>query len=188
MKKIFFMFVSFLCLAFAAQAQTAVTDLSQLSNDKVYTLRSARCFLLYSSELPGEICSSTGKKVGTVSRNNADPAQLFRIEKNGSNYYLYSLGAEKYVSSKGSFEAKASSVLSLTKVSGNYPWKLTIGGNGMNSQIANQMDAGIVVNSWTTTDPGNCYIIEEGVAPVSEFTVTVLGTEDASAGVVIFSS
>ena len=185
MKKIFFMFVSFLCLAFAAQAQTAVTDLSQLSNDKVYTLRSERCFLLYSSELPGEICGSTGKKVGTVSRNNADPAQLFRIEKNGSNYYLYSLGAEKYVSSNGSFEAKASSVLSLTKVSGNYPWKLTIGGNGMNSQIANQMDAGIVVNSWTTADPGNCYIIEEGVAPVSEFTVTVLGTEDASAGVVI---
>ena len=184
MKKIFFMLVAFLCSAFAAQAQT-VTDLSQLSNDKVYTLRSARAFLLYSDNVPGEICGSTGKKVGTVTRNNADPAQLFRIEKNGSNYYLYSLGAEKYVSSNGSYEAKASSVLSLTKVSGNYPWKLTIGGNGMNSQEQNQMDAGIVVNSWTTTDPGNCYIIEEGVAPSSDFSVSVLGTDDAAAGVVI---
>ena len=153
MKKIFFMLVSFLCLAFAAQAQT-VTDLSQLSNDKVYTLRSARCFLLYSDKVPGEICGSTGKLVGSVTRNNADPAQLFRIEKNGSNYYLYSVGAEKYVSSNGSFEAKASSVLSLTKVSGSYPWKLTIGGNGMNSQEPGQMDAGITVNSWTTTDAG----------------------------------
>ena len=185
MKKIFFMLVSFLCMAFAAQAQTAVTELSQLSNDKVYTLRSARAFLFYSNELPGEICSSTGKKVGTVTRDNADPAQLFRIEKNGSNYYLYSLGAEKYVSSNGSYTATATSVLSLTKVSGAYPWKLTIGGNGMNSQEPGQMDAGIVVNSWTTTDAGNCYIIEEGVAPVSEFTVTVLGTDDAAAGVVI---
>ena len=184
MKKIFFMLVSFLCLAFAAQAQT-VTDLSQLSNDKVYTLRSARAFLLYSNELPGEICGSTGKKVGTVTRDNADPAQLFRIEKNGANYYLYSLGAEKYVSSNGSFTATPSSALGLTKVGGSYPWKLTIGGNGMNSQEPGQMDAGIVVNSWTTTDPGNCYIIEEGVAPVSDFTVTVLGTEDAAAGVVI---
>ena len=184
MKKIFFMLVSFLCLAFAAQAQT-VTDLSQLSNDKVYTLRSARCFLLYSDNVPGEICGSTGKKVGTVTRNNADPAQLFRIEKNGSNYYLYSLGAEKYVSSNGSFTATATSALGLQNVGGSYPWKLTIGGNGMNSQEQNQMDAGIVVNSWTTTDPGNCYIIEEGVAPVSEFTVSVLGTDDASAGVVI---
>ena len=185
MKKIFFMLVSFLCMVFAAQAQTAVTELSQLSNDKVYTLRSARAFLFYSNELPGEICGSTGKKVGTVTRDNADPAQLFRIEKNGSNYYLYSLGAEKYVSSNGSYTATATSVLSLTKVSGAYPWKLTIGGNGMNSQEPGQMDAGIVVNSWTTTDAGNCYIIEEGVAPVSEFTVTVLGTDDAAAGVVI---
>ena len=184
MKKIFFMLVSFLCLAFAAQAQT-VTDLSQLSNDKVYTLRSARCFLFYSDKVPGEICGSTGKAVGTVTRDNSDPAQLFRIEKNGSNYYLYSLGAEKYVSSNGSYEAKASSVLNLTKVGGSYPWKLTIGGNGMNSQEQNQMDAGIVVNSWTTTDAGNCYIIEEGVAPSSDFSVSVLGTDDASAGVVI---
>ena len=184
MKKIFFMLVSFLCMAFAAQAQT-VTDLSQLSNDKVYTLRSERAFLLYSDKLPGEICGSTGKAVGTVTRNNADPAQLFRIEKNGSNYYLYSVGAEKYVSSNGSFTATASSVLSLTNVGGNYPWKLTIGGNGMNSQISGQMDAGIVVNSWTTTDAGNRYIIEEGVAPSSDFTVTVLGTDNAAAGVVI---
>ena len=184
MKKIFFTLVSFLCLAFAAQAQT-VTDLSQLSNDKVYTLRSARAFLLYSDKVPGEICGSTGKSVGTVTRNNADPAQLFRIEKNGSNYYLYSVGAEKYVSSNGSYEAKASSVLNLQNVGGNYPWKLTIGGNGMNSQEQNQMDAGIVVNSWTTTDPGNCYIIEEGVAPSSDFSVSVLGTDDAAAGVVI---
>ena len=102
-------------MAFAAQAQTAVTELSQLSNDKVYTLRSARAFLFYSNELPGEICGSTGKKVGTVTRDNADPAQLFRIEKNGSNYYLYSLGAEKYVSSNGSFTPTATSALSLTK-------------------------------------------------------------------------
>ena len=184
MKKIFFMLVSFLCSVFATQAQT-VTDLSQLSNDKVYTLRSARAFLLYSDKVPGEICGSTGKLVGTVTRDNADPAQLFRIEKNGSDYYLYSVGAEKYVGSNGAFTATASSPLGLTKVSGNYPWKLTIGGNGMNSQEPGQMDAGIVVNSWTTTDAGNCYIIEEGVAPSSDFSVSVLGTEDAAAGVVI---
>ena len=178
------MLVSFLCLAFATQAQT-VTDLSQLSNDKVYTLRSVRAFLLYSDKVPGEICGSTGKLVGSVTRNNADPAQLFRIEKNGSNYYLYSVGAEKYVSSNGSFEAKASSVLTLEKVSGTYPWFLKIGGNGMNSQEPNQMDAGITVNSWVQKDPGNCYIIEEGVAPSSDFSVEVLGTENADAGVVI---
>ena len=50
MKKIYLMLVSFLCMAFAVQAQTTtVTDLSQLSNDKVYAIRSARAFLMYSS-------------------------------------------------------------------------------------------------------------------------------------------
>ncbi len=184
MKKIFFMLVSFLCLAFAAQAQT-VTDLSQLSNDKVYTLRSERCFLLYSDKVPGVLCSSTGNSVGTVTRDNADPAQLFRIEKNGSNYYLYSLGAEKYVSSDGSFAASATSVLTLKKTDRSHPWLMIIGGNGVNSQISGQTASGIIFNSWTNADPGNCFIIEEGVAPLSEFTVTVIGTDAAEAGVVI---
>ncbi|MBO7230569.1 MAG: glycoside hydrolase family 95 protein [Bacteroidaceae bacterium] len=185
MKKIFFMLVSFLCMAFAAQAQTAVTDLSQLSNDKVYTLRSSRCFLLYSDAVKDKLCSSNGNSVGTVTRNNADPAQLFRIEKNGSNYYLYSLGAEKYVDASGAYVANPSAAMKIENVGGNHPWKLGLGSNYMNSQIPGQTAEGIMVNDWTTTDEGNCYIIEEGVAPSSELTVTVLGTKDAAAGVVI---
>ena len=47
------------------------------------------------------------------------------------------------------------------------------------------MAAGIVVNNWTTTDTGNCYLIEEGVAPDAEYSVSVLGTDNAAAGVVI---
>ena len=127
MKKIFFMLVSFLCMAFAVQAQT-VTDLSQLSNDKVYTLRSERAFLLYSENVPGEICSSTGKLVGNVTRDNADPAQLFRIEKNGSNYYLYSVGAQKYLDGNGNYVDNIASAAAVTlhDASGTYaeyPWK-----------------------------------------------------------------
>ena len=184
MRKISLMLLTFFCMIFAMQAQQ-VTSLSQLSNNKVYTLRSARAFLLYSSKVSGEIASSTGKLVGTVTQNPEDPNQQFRIEKQGSNYYLYSVGAGKYVGSNGGFSASPSAALSLQNIGGSYPWKLTIGGNGMNSQESGQMDAGIVVNSWTTTDAGNCYIIEEGVAPSSDFSVSVLGTEDAAAGVVI---
>ncbi len=179
MRKISFILVAFLCMIFTVQAQT-VTDLSQLSNDKVYTLKSARAFLLYSPAMPGQICSSTGKSVGAVSQNAEDPNQQFRIEKKGSNYYLYSMGAEKYVSADGSYTASASSALTLEKVSGSYPWKLLIGGNGMNSQESGQMDAGIVVNSWTTTDPGNCYMITEVVTGPQTYTVAVLGAEEAT--------
>lgn len=179
MKRVSFIIVAFLCMMFTMQAQT-VTDLSQLSNEKVYTLRSARAFLLYSPAVPGQICSSTGKSVGTVTYDLADPNQQFRIEKKGSNYYLYSIGAEMYVGSNGSYTTSASSALTLEKLSGNYPWKLLIGGNGMNSQEKGQMDAGIVLNSWTTTDAGNCYEIHEAIPENRVYVVKVLGADEAT--------
>ncbi len=187
MKKIYLMLVSFICMAFAVQAETkTVTDLSQLSNDKVYAIRSARAFLMYSSAsgVSGQICSSTGKVVGTVTQNPDDVNQQFRIENKNGNYYLYSMGAEKYVDANGNYSATATSAMTITNVGGTYPWKLLIGGNGMNSQEPGQMDAGIVVNTWVQTDPGNCYLIEEVVTGPKEYTVEVLGTEDTTAGVV----
>ncbi|MBR3854846.1 MAG: glycoside hydrolase family 95 protein [Bacteroidaceae bacterium] len=187
MKKICFMLVSLLCLSYAAMAQTEpVTELSQLSNDKVYTLKSERAFLLYSAAdgVSGQICSSTGSAVGTVAQNPLDPNQQFRIEKQGNNYYLFSVGAGKYVNANGNYEASASTALTLQSVGGSYPWKLLLGGNGMNSQIQGQMPAGIVVNSWTTTDAGNCYAIEAVSLDPVEYTIHVLGTDSEAAGVV----
>ena len=144
-----------------------VTELSELSNDKVYTVRSARAFLLHSdsSSVANTLCTSNGKKVGSVTYSLTDPNLQFRIEKQGDNYYLYSVGAGKYVSSNGSYEETASTVLKMENVGGAYPWKLVLGSNGLNSQDKNQADAGIVVNSWTTTDAGNCYQIVEAIIP-----------------------
>lgn len=170
---------------FATAWADRVTDLSQLSNDKVYTLTSARAFLLYSENLPTQLCGSTGKLVGTVTANPSDPNQMFRIEKQGNNYYLFSIGAGKYVSSTGGYEDTPSSVLALNSTSNSsYPWMLTLGGNGMNSQEPNQMDAGIVVNSWVTEDLGNRYDIVETSLSQS-YMVTVLGTSDAAAGITL---
>ena len=184
MKKLFFMFVALLCATAHVWADK-VTDLSQLSNDKVYFIQSERAFLMYSSAVPGEICSSNGSAVEKVSKDLADPNQQFQIIKNGDNYYLFSVGAQKYVSTNGSYEASASSVLKFEKVNNaSYPWKLCIGNNGMNSQIPGQMPAGITVNSWTTTDAGNCYSIEEAIPLEKEYVINVLGTTEANAGVV----
>ncbi len=143
-----------------------VTSLSELSSDKVYTLRSARAFLLHSevASIAGSICSSNGKAVGSVQYSLTDPDLHFRIEKQGENYYLYSVGAGKYVSANGNYEAAASTVLKIENVGGSYPWKLILGSNGMNSQDSGQTDTGILVNYWTTTDAGNCYQITEAIA------------------------
>ena len=183
MKRFLFMLVSLLCATAQVWADK-VTDLSQLSNDKVYFIKSARAFLLYSEANAGKLSSSTGKTVGSVTEDLADPNQQFQIVKNGANYYLFSVGAQKYVGTGGNLEDKASATLTFSKESNaNYPWKMCVGGQGLNSQISGQTNEGIIVNGWTTTDEGNCYSIEEAIPMEKTYVITVLGTEDEAAGV-----
>ena len=158
MKKFTLLFAS-LFIALGAMAQTAVTELSQLSNDKKYFIESARCFLMYKpAASDSKLCTSnaTGE---AVERKMAVEAHQFNIVSENDKYYLYSIGAGKYVSKDGSFVDTKSDALTLENVGGDYPWKLCIGGNGLNSQIPGQMTEGIVVNSWTAADAGNCYQI-----------------------------
>ena len=158
MKKFTLLFAS-LFIALGAMAQTAVTELSQLSNDKKYFIESARCFLMYKpAASDSKLCTSnaTGE---AVERKMAVEAHQFNIVSENDQYYLYSIGAGKYVSKDGSFADTKSDALTIENVGGDYPWKLCIGGNGLNSQIPGQMTEGIVVNSWTTADAGNCYRI-----------------------------
>ena len=132
MKKIYLMLISLLCIAFSAQAQV-VTSLDQLSNDKVYTIKSARAFLLYSPNVPTKIASSTGKKVGSVTFDPQDPNQQFKIENVNGKYYLYSVGAGKYVYTNGMFNANKVTQLNITQSSSaTYRWLLKIGTQGMN--------------------------------------------------------
>ncbi len=160
MKKIYLVLISLLCLTFSAQA-AVVTDLSQLSNDKLYTIRSERAFLLYSQNV-STLASSNGKAVGNVTRNPQDPNQQFKIEENNGKYYLYSVGAQKYVSVGGNYVANRVLTLNITSSGqATYRWKLGLGTFYLNSQDPNQTDAGLIVDSWSQTDAGNCYLIEE---------------------------
>ena len=139
----------------------SIKSLSQLDNNTIVTITSGRSFLMYSSvpEVQGQICSSTGKLVGCVNQDPKDINQQFRIVKSGGNHYLYSMGAGKYVDENGNYSDMPVDNLTLEYVGGAYPCKLMIGDNVMNSQVADQLDSGIVLNSWTETDMGNCYMI-----------------------------
>lgn len=151
-----------LCLFIGtASAQRVVTDLDQLSNDKKYFIQSARCFLMYSTYNPTKLSTSTGETVGSVTQNFEDVNQQFKIEEVNEKYYLKSVGANKYVNSSGVLSDTKDANLTLENVGGDYQWKLCLGGNGLNSQEPGQWAEGIVVNSWTTTDAGNCYRIIE---------------------------
>lgn len=151
--------------AFVGTALAQVTELSQLSNDKIYAIKSGRCFLLYSEANADKLSTSTATAITDAERvedaiNN--PNQQFKIQKTDGNYYLYSVGAGKYLAKDGSFSVDAVDALEIYDVRANfpnYPWKLCIGGNGLNTQIANQTSTGIIINSWTTADAGNTFQI-----------------------------
>jgi hypothetical protein len=115
MKKTFLAAIALICTALSTWADK-VTELSQLSNDKVYTIRSERAFLLFSDKVPNQLCSSTGKSIGSVSYSLNDPNLQFNIQKNGDNYYLFSVGAQKYVGTGGTYTANASAAFKLEKV------------------------------------------------------------------------
>ena len=160
----FTFFLSLVVAFITATAQeVTVTSLDQLSNEKTYFIESARCFLMNNTTANADgISTSTAKNLGTstVAKDWNDANQQFKIEQIDGNYYLYSVGAAKYVTKDGSWSDDAIDALVMTPSSDNtYNWKFVIGGNGMNSQEPNQLEAGIVVNSWTDEDPGNRYKI-----------------------------
>ena len=165
----FTLFIASLFLALGAMAQYGskmvyVTDLSQLSNDKVYTLESERCYLMYNTTANATGISSSNSTLLSSStrpaKNKDDVNQQFKIENINGSYYLYSVGAGKYVTDNGSFADAPQQALNISKSnSQSHPWFLKIGSNGMNSQDAGQTNSGIVLDSWVTQDPGNRYKI-----------------------------
>ena len=152
-----------------------ITSLIQLSNDKVYTLRSQRALLYYNHA--SWISSSKD-----VAYDRNDPKQQFRIEKNNGKYYFYSVGAEKYLDGSGNYvdDIKSAAAVTLHNVSGtyaDYPWKPQLGSNYLNSQTS----GGLLVDTHSTTDKGNSYRIEVG----NVYTVHVLGENVESATITI---
>ena len=171
MRKILLFLSLFFAMAMTtvAQDEVTVTNLSELSDETVYFIESKRCFLMYNTSVSSTALSTstaTGLGTSSVTKNWEDPNQQFNIKTVGGSYYLYSVGAAKYVNKSGDLVATPTDALQITaSANGTYNWKLCIGGNGLNSQEPNQLQYGIVVNDWTDEDDGNRYkILDVGTA------------------------
>ena len=146
-----------------AEAGDVVTNLSNLSNNKVYNIKGVRGYLLYSANYTGKLAGSAGsgvKDAGTASATAA--AQQFAIYTVGGKHFLYSVGAKKFVSSNGNYESTPNTELSITATgNANYPWSLKLGSNTINMQASGGDAAGCLVDSWATADDGNRLTIVE---------------------------
>ena len=167
MKKITsFLTLMVLCCvsAFAQAGMTPVTSLEQLTDETIYTIASARCALIY-NPAQAEKLNTTNATGLNVMIDPMDTNQHFNIKKNEGKYYLYSIGAKKYVKHSGEQSVYVETIAEASELgiseTGNsqYPWLLKLAGNGINTQVKGQYQTGMVINSWVTVDEGNSFAI-----------------------------
>ena len=129
-----------------------VTDLDNLSNDKVYTLVTRRGAL-----------STDGSAVTT---NTSGGTPRFGIVKYGSDYYLWSVNDSKWVKNDGTLTDNVADIATNSKlvvtadgVRNNLKplFFMGVGNNGLNTNAGGHC----AVNDFTTRDDGNEFVITE---------------------------
>ena len=165
MKKSFTLLFSLL-LAFVstAVAQT-VTDISQLSNDKKYTVwTSVRGGWAVGANDDGTLKfkSSNDAGLGTTLDNPMNKQLQFQFINKDNSYYLYSVYAEKYVKKDCTLDKETGDAIELLpQDNGTFVVKFD-DSHYINIGSSNQ----ITVDSWSTADAGNKVTIAEANAMV----------------------
>lgn len=195
MRKITYLFSMFLLTLCAVGTVTAqeVKNLSELSNSAAYTITTEdRGGLVWDEAHPAQgWCSynttggSTAYEVDAANPNHQ--WTFFKSEK--GNYYLYNVGAKKFLQKKDGgtemVEVPTSPAVGFINATGankaNYPWVVTLDGSQINLSTNQAMS---VFTNWNdTADKGNMMKItkvadltEEEVAALTE----VIRTYEAS--------
>lgn len=159
MRKFTLLFAFLLSLIGVAQAQTVITDLGSLSNDKVYILSAGDKGTL-------QVNDDATAIVRAAELTKAENQQFAILKSIAGTYHLYSVSAQKFVSRlelkpfTGYSDFLASAVTLVPHApNGEASGKFVIkSGNDLyNINGVNNL----VVNGWNTHDAGNGFQIEE---------------------------
>lgn len=143
----------------AADMQTIVADLANLSNYKAYTLSTSRSDLVANND--GSRIATTNDISGTFDKNNT--RYQFALLKNTSgSYYLYSISASKFVNKTGDLVNSPADPILFKN--GNPTGTFVIYFDASH-YINMGGDKQLTIDNWSTADEGNSYTI----APVAEF-------------------
>ncbi|MBO6190123.1 MAG: hypothetical protein J6N92_04840 [Alloprevotella sp.] len=128
-----------------------VTDLANLSREKVYRLVTSRGNL----GTDGSHLATDGKSGITLT------GTTFAFPTYGTDMYLYSVADNKFVAnvSTGDLTEDISTLGALVIDGAKGYYFLGMGTNGVN--VSTGYPTGIVINSWTTRDAGNQYVFIE---------------------------
>lgn len=159
MRKFTLLFAFLLSLIGVTQAQTVITDLGSLSNDKVYILSAGDKGTL-------QVNDDATAIVRAADLTKAENQQFAILKSIAGTYHLYSVSAQKIVSRlelkpfTGSSEFLASAVTLVPHApNGEASGKFVIKSGNDLYNINGENN--LVVNGWNTHDAGNGFQIEE---------------------------
>lgn len=132
MRKIYLSLLALVCTVGAWAQETSISDVSKLSNTKVYYLKSERGNLVYNADNANQLCST--KAYSSISTTS--DAAKWAVYNYKEKYYLYSIAGGKFVcgSTSGAFPLNAEVGDPVTIVeSGStkgYPFAFSFNGTG----------------------------------------------------------
>ena len=156
MKKITCLLALFLCVIGTAMAQ--ITDISELSNDKKYTVWTSSRGGWAVNAAGDRFVSSVDAELGTtLSANVKNPQCQFQFLSENGNIYLYSVSASKYVKADRTLSETATDALTFNNQGdGTFVVKFD-DSHYINLGGSNQM----TVDGWSAADAGNKVTITE---------------------------
>lgn len=179
MRKIF-QFFSLLVLscfgALGVSAQEPITAIDQTDNASAYTIKSVdRGYMVYAPKktTTGAWCSDNTTKGSTITVDPKDPNNQWMFYKIGESYYLYNVGAEKFLYKNGNgtmlTEYDPAYTVQLLASTGDnaatHPTVIAFGDNQIN--LSKDQSTAVFTNWNSTSDKGNTMQIVK-VADVSD--------------------
>lgn len=164
MKKFTLLFSLLLTCLLGAKAQ--ITAVSDLSNDKVYTVQTYDTGRGYWTTNPSDLSKMYSTDVAGQTFDNTNPSQQFAFINVGDKYYLYSVGASKFVKKNGNGTQlvtypEAYVTISAGGKGGNY-FLVAIDGSSQIGISNGYTDQGGIITFWNSaTDDGNNVTITE---------------------------
>ena len=137
----------------SAFAQTVVSNLADFKSDKCYTVTTETRGGWAVKSDGSQFCSTNDAGLGTTSDATDANQQFAVLTVNGEDYFLYSVGAKKFVKSDRSLNANSGDAIEFADAGDN---RVRVNFKGINNSFINLGGGNqMTVDWWSNMDAGN---------------------------------
>lgn len=156
--------MSLLCLWCVGATAEVITSMSQLANNRCYTVVTPKAG--WAMESGGTISCTVA--LGLQQDANDEKQQFAFVNDGHSNYYLYSVSEKKFLTMDKTMTTSLADIvgnaIEFVEAGGNYPNAFRIrfrDNTSKNINLANPVANGVVIDGWSYVDDGTAYTITD---------------------------